>query len=323
MIKKLLFTGLVIALFSCSKEETIEVNPEHNNSNSTTQLHTSKSNDCSETFTLYAGQNIDVGNVTITNTEDSIFVTYSTHSNWVLTETHLYVGSLAGLPTNNPGNPQIGQFPYNTSHQNITSYTIAIPIDPNLQCYIVAAHASVALIGNGGVIIQQETAWSEGGQINNGGSWATYSEYCLIDCCDIEEQSYIFYAGQTINVGNLNVVNDSTNLFVTFSFTGDWYTQQTHLYVGDLAGLPTNPSNTPIPGQFPYSVTHNPMTQTYTYTIPLASLSNCYIIAAHSEMVQVINGVITQTETGWSFGTEFPNTNRWGWYSEYCTQTCD
>lgn len=290
---------------------------------SSTTSTSSASSGCEEVYTLFAGQSIPVGNIVVTNDDTNIYVTFNTDGGWVLNETHVYVGDVAGIPTNGAGNPTIGLFPFNDTHNNAITHTVTVPIDPNLDCYAVAAHASVSLIQNGNVV-QSETAWSSGGPINNGGSWATYSEYCLSDCCEYEVVSYDYFAGQNILVGSLDVTNDDQNLYITFNFTGDWYTQQTHLYVGPASGLPTNNANTPVPGQFPYATTHNPITQSYTYTIPLSSLDDCYVIAAHSEMVQLDgSGNVIATETGWSDGTEFPDTPRWGWYSEYCTQYCD
>lgn len=279
---------------------------------------------CSMVYTLYAGQHIDVGTITVSNDDENIYVTYSTENGWVMDQTHLYVGASSGIPVNNSGNPTIGLFPYNNEHHGATTFTVTVPIDESLDCYAIAAHASVSLLGPDNSVIQTETAWGNGPQMNESGSWATYSEYCLMDCgCDIETISFDIFGGQTIPAGTLDVTNDDENLYVTYNLSGNWYTGQTHLYVGSPDGLPVNGQNTPIPGQFPYSVHHDPMTQSYTYTIPLSTLPPCYIIAAHSELHLLdANGNEIQEETGWSFGTEFPGSDRWGWYSEYCTQTC-
>lgn len=308
-------TALALSLTACQKEDITPLEEP-----TTTYSTTETQSGCYEEFTLYAGQHIEAGSITVSNDNSTIYVTYQTTGGWVLDDLHLYVGDLSGLPTNGGGNPQIGQFPYAVSDLNGTSYTFEIPVDPNFECYVIAAHAAVYLEQNG-QIVQSETAWGDGNP-SAGNSWATYGDYCLLDCCEYEVETYEYFAGQNISIGNLEVTNDDVNLYVTYSFTGDWYMGQTHLYVGDAAGLPTNPNNIPVPGQFPYSTAHDPAVQSYTYTIPLAGLSDCYVIAAHAEAMQIENGVITQTETGWSFGTEFPNSPRWGWYSEYCTQVC-
>lgn len=59
--------------------------------------------------TLFAGQDIPVGTVSVWNDEDNLYVTYEiTDLDWVITETHLYVGQ------NNPNELTTapGQFPY-------------------------------------------------------------------------------------------------------------------------------------------------------------------------------------------------------------------
>lgn len=313
----------VASLFILASCQTDVLEENSTNFQASTTSSYKMSGGCSETFTLYGGQTIPVGTLEVSNDADSIYVVYTTTGGWELVETQLYVGDLAGLPANKNGMPKIGQFPYKANHSgSTTTYSYSIPVDDNISCYSVAAHASVQLV-QGGTVVQSETAWSEGVRLVSKGSWATYSTYCLTDCCQISTASYDMFGGQTIPLGTLQVTNDATNLYVTFTYSGAWSTQQTHLYVGDLAGLPVNKSNTPIPGQFPYSTAHTPGTTSYTYTIPLANLDPCYIIAAHSEAIIVdASGAITQSETSWSYGTQFPNTNRWGWYSDYCTQTC-
>jgi hypothetical protein len=77
--------------------------------------------------TLLAGQDIEVGNVSVWNNETTLYVTYEiTESPWIITETHLYAGKNVS-PTTAPG-----QFPYDdgdaTSATN-TTVTYEIPLD--------------------------------------------------------------------------------------------------------------------------------------------------------------------------------------------------
>lgn len=141
----------------------------------------------------------------------------------------------------------------------------------------------------------------------------------VIPCGD--SATFDLYGGQTTLVGSLIVVNDDSNLYITYMTDGCWQLAETHLYVGDAADIPVNPANTPIPGHFPYG-SSNINSNSVTYVIPLADLPSCYVIAAHAAVVCNEGEDGGEEETAWSFGTEFPNTNRWGWYSEYCTQFC-
>lgn len=275
---------------------------------------------------LIAGQNMTSGSITVQNDADSVYVTFTTSGGWVLGKTHLYVGELADMPATPNGNPQIGNFPYqHTFDPYVTSDTYAIALSDLPECFIVAAHAETHLLDGNGDVIQSETSWGQGTQFNESGSWAMYSSYCVQECdpCVFTTQSYELYGGQTILVGNLLVTNDQDSLTITYQTTGDWYIGKIHVYVGAYSGMPVNGQNTPIPGQFPYSETYNPYTQTATIRVALTDLPPCYVIAAHAEVHKVVNGVEVQEETAWSFGTPFQDTDRWGWTSDYCTQVCE
>lgn len=83
------------------------------------------------TTSLFAGagkndttKGSNVGNVTITNDENNLFVTYNiTASGWTLTEFHVYAG------INNQSTSAPGQFPYSGElGAGVTSYTLTIPL---------------------------------------------------------------------------------------------------------------------------------------------------------------------------------------------------
>lgn len=311
------FFLLIVTFFlvvSCSEQNEVITPSTSTDANNTTITNTSNNiinnTPCGTPVvsTFNAGQHINIGTVTVTNTATQLFVTFSTQNNWVLGQTHLYVGSLANMPATPNGNPKIGNFPSSTTHSPmVTTFTYTYDLSTLDSCFIVAAHAEAHLLNSEGEIVQSETAWANDVQFNNSGSWAGYMNYCVQECepCVYDTISYDFYGGQTILVGNVEVINDATNLYVTFNTTGGWNLAETHLYIGSLANLPTNNSNTPIPGQFPYQATHIAGTTTYTYTIPLSSISDsCFIIATHASVSQS-NGVDDeQYETAWSFGTE-------------------
>ena len=138
------------------------------------------SEDCERVLTLYAGQTIDAGTVTISNDDDNVYVKYQTTNGWTLTSTHLFVGGdsldLSEIPVNNGGNPKVGHFPYKETHNSITEYTYTIPVSEiPLECMLIAAKAEVA---NGN---QTEGAWAEGIDFP-GGNWAMFSTYCITEC---------------------------------------------------------------------------------------------------------------------------------------------
>jgi len=99
-----------------------------------------------DVFTLYAGQNIDVGTVEVWNDGEELHIVYNTTGGWEMTETHLAVAtSIDGIPQKN-GNPPPGQFPY--KHEDlggviIDEYVISLngwDVETEL---LIAAHASL------------------------------------------------------------------------------------------------------------------------------------------------------------------------------------
>jgi len=128
-----------------------------------------------ESFHLYAGQNILVGTVEVSNDTEYLYVTYMVDAPWCLTETHLAVAiNLDGIPQTKKDNPIPGQFPYQCCYDEDAAqwvfqikedgdenavcdaddspetcltpitYTIPLPLDlaPDTELFI-AAHAVV------------------------------------------------------------------------------------------------------------------------------------------------------------------------------------
>lgn len=142
-----------------------------------------------KTVPLCAGQNINIGTVTVkTGSDGNIYVTYKTKSNWYLKELHLFAGQFNNLPVSGGGNPIPGQYPYHkyfSSPYNVQEYTFKL--EDVYMLSVISAHAAVVKRNNGnGNIIQEETAWGDGctgTQVNpSGGSWGTYFEYNVGEC---------------------------------------------------------------------------------------------------------------------------------------------
>jgi len=99
--------------------------------------------------TLFAGQDIDVGTVSVWNDDEYLYVTYETTGGWKMTEIHLaVVTEFKNFPTNKAGNPKVGHFRY--SEENIFTDTweeiiklSVIPVVAGQELFI-AAHAVVA-----------------------------------------------------------------------------------------------------------------------------------------------------------------------------------
>jgi hypothetical protein len=119
------------------------------------------------------------------------------------------------------------------------------------------------------------------------------------------------FAGQTTDVGDLFVWNDTTNLYVQFSLSSGWCMSESHLAVAtDVAAVPKTKTGNPIPGQFAYKATHTPCVSTYTYTVPLVAgwdVGANLVLAAHAKVQgteRVTNGGFEDDEVagvnGWA-----------------------
>jgi hypothetical protein len=122
------------------------------------------------------GQTIVGGTITVVDdvAAGTLKVTYQLNNGWYLKDANLYVGTLAGIPKGNSGNPRPGQFPYKSSFASGTqTWSVTIPLaslPPDF--FSVAAHATVTGPSN-------QTGWGQGPQINDGGSWAMQFEHSI------------------------------------------------------------------------------------------------------------------------------------------------
>ncbi|OJV36317.1 MAG: hypothetical protein BGO33_04810 [Bacteroidia bacterium 43-41] len=142
---------------------------------------------------------------------------------------------------------------------------------------------------------------------------------CVDPCRDVQEVRLL--AGQHYEAGKVYVVNNKEKLFVAYEATGDWKLKVLHLFVGACDKLPVNKQGNLVPGQFPYKVEFNELQNFYYFEIPLSSLpEGCVCVAAHAEVVKVVNGKIVQSET--AFGEGVKTGKNWFMKFEYCIQEC-
>jgi hypothetical protein len=133
--------------------------------------------------------------------------------------------------------------------------------------------------------------------------------------------SHDIIAGQNLDVGDVEVWNDASNLYVVFVIhEADWYLTETQVSVKvGPDNFPMTKSGNPQIGKFAYKQTHANVT-TYTCTIDLDQLGfrdGTVAIATHCALVKVVGGSVVQAETGWAGDEEFPGANwaKWFWYT--------
>lgn len=138
----------------------------------------------------------------------------------------------------------------------------------------------------------------------------------VLDC----QQIFSLKAGQDILVGTLTVGISGDKLMVTFNTWGSWFMSNTKLcIVTDPIEFPVNKGGNPKVGQFPVKDDWPGLTNEATYEFELGT--GIIYIAAHADVVMLVNGEVTQCETAWGYDcngscVEFPGAS-WGWYLIY------
>jgi len=134
-----------------------------------------------DVVTLYAGQNIDVGTLTVeVDVNGDLVVTYAiTDPEWELLETHLYVG------IDPPTKSAPGRFPYGPEDV-VKEGKYVIDLEGFTGTLYIAAQAEIGMIDEfGNPVLDEnneqieETTWAEGTQIRTGKNWAMYFEFTI------------------------------------------------------------------------------------------------------------------------------------------------
>jgi hypothetical protein len=116
-------------------------------------------------------------------------------------------------------------------------------------------------------------------------------------------------AAGSIPAGTVTVSNDQTNLYVAFATTGDFMISRLDVAVATtLAGIPQS-GGQPNLSQFPYRQTFSPDVTSFTFTIPLGTITfgTTVYVAAHASLDSASQG----HQQAWGAGTLFP-----------CSQAC-
>jgi len=147
-------------------------------------------------------------------------------------------------------------------------------------------------------------------------------DFCTPDVMDL-------IAGQTIDAGDVTIINDGTTLFVTIETQDGWSLTESHLDFGDLIdGFPTNKKGNPKVGHFDFQESHALGTTEFTYEFLLADLGidplaeETIPIAVHAVVVQVEADEIVAEESAWKQGERFVDKGNWAMFSEYTIQNC-
>ena len=170
---KLCFIVALFGIVSCQNESIDEANEAMESDALTSKKKKNKkantaafdlSENCNVTSKtdLYAGQNILVGDVTVSESGGLYTITYNiTNSGYCLTSTHLsVVENPEDFPMGGGGNPKNGHFEYSKSHDCVSSYSYEVPTSRGSY---IAAHAVVNCVEDTGDVT---TALALPGQVD-------------------------------------------------------------------------------------------------------------------------------------------------------------
>ncbi|MFO8000115.1 MAG: hypothetical protein R6U46_02655 [Marinilabilia sp.] len=195
-----LVTMIIIAgTVSCTKD--FNEGPEEKTGDLKDATLTENMEVCGEsTFNFWAGQNINAGEIKVSNDEENLYVTYHAEDEWELTEAHLFVGHIDELPRTKKGNPIPGQFPYSVEDlpEGTTQYTFVIELAdlPDEECLAIVPHG---VVDNSK---KTETAWLLEETFKNefgAKKWGGFAEYCKAECFECETESYAWGSGNKLD----------------------------------------------------------------------------------------------------------------------------
>ena len=154
------------------------------------------------------------------------------------------------------------------------------------------------------------------------------TDYTIVDArhwVTVFEQNYPIYAGQNIEVGTLQIINDQDYLYLNVFLNEGWAATQSHVHIArTLAGIPQTKRGIPVPGQFAYSESYAPARDMVSFQLPLDDLGfeigETMYIAAHFDVALYSpTGAVIQSETAWAGDQAGPGP-RWWFFANYALQ---
>jgi len=285
----------------------------------------------------------NVGYVNVYLDGETLYLEYHINEQYKMTETHVQVvNNVNEIPHTKKGNPVPGKFEYSaTFDPGVTHYVMKITGEE-----IIPGQTIIALHG---ALDNGETFWA--GELgvntfNEAFGAKRWGMYFVLPEAPEEEEGLIvdLWAGQTIDVGYIEVSDDGEYLYIEYHVNESWSMVETQIELAnDPSEIPMNGAGNPKPGQFDVIIELNE-TGSYEVVQGDAEIVDTYVgengetvvvikIPYNGEDIIAVHGTVVDengnSETFWAGnldenwnpmdGThEFPG-NRWGWYFEYKT----
>lgn len=192
---------------------------------------------------------------------------------------------------------------------------------------LIASFASV------GCVVAPETVDARAGHKDTVDA-AAISDAVEGGTCDLSyvvtgQSCVTLFAGQTIDAGTVCAAVDGDNLVITYTTDNGWELTAAHLWVGDnMDDMPQTANGNPKIGNFPYNSGEITGATTYSFYVPLSSLSSecvcdlSYFAAAHAALRKWDRDGGYETQTGWADGPQITEGGSWATYTTV-TLGCD
>ena len=124
--------------------------------------------------TLYAGQTIDAGMVSVWNGRENLQIQIEPSGEWLISEVHIFAGT-GDMPTAE-GNPIPGKFPYKKEYSSpVQKHTTVVDFAEDMdfnwgepweldRTQNIAVHVDLVKLDEEGEVIAEEGAWAYGPQ---------------------------------------------------------------------------------------------------------------------------------------------------------------
>lgn len=177
---------VAVGLTACSDSSSSplgvdSLNPETSSTSGMTAASHTAGTSGANTVDLLAGQDIDVGDVTLTDDGTDLTVEITMEGDWCLTEVHIHAAdSEDGIPQNKKGNPIPGQFEINeelTACESDLTRSLSLPEDPDNDGIVVAVHTVVHE--------RVRTQVFQIGDVEVASSFSGDNSNCAGDCSDL------------------------------------------------------------------------------------------------------------------------------------------
>ncbi|MFV9689903.1 MAG: choice-of-anchor O protein [Desulfobacteria bacterium] len=137
--------------------------------------------------TLYAGQTIDAGTVSVWNGRENLKIRIEPSGEWSISEVHVFVGT-GEVPTVN-GNPIPGKFPYKKEFSSpVLKDTTVVHLSDDMsfswgepwedqRIQNIAVHVDLVMLDENGEVSAEEGAWAFGPNEFEGSQWGWWFNY--------------------------------------------------------------------------------------------------------------------------------------------------